>query len=261
MADLASLVAAEFAFANSSPQLGTRGAFLAYLADDAILFRPRPVRGKEWTTAQPARPGLLTWYPMVALIARAGDLGYTTGPWEFRRNGPGDAPIAHGFFNSLWRVQASGEWKVELDCGISCPPPTAPIRVRALQPAKVSNPIEEMEAAQIDLAALQAELLALDRAGVEDDYADAARLYREDQWPYIGAAAIRSALAARSGLSNCQPVEARLARSGDLGYTYGLARLPPGGEATEACYLRLWQQQADRWLIVAEVENPLLPAS
>src|SRR5512134_2869671 len=109
MADLVSLVAAEWAFADSSPQLGTRGAFLAHLADDAILFRPRPVRGKEWLTAQPARPGLLTWYPMLAAISRAGDLGYTSGPWEFRPNGPADAPVAYGFFTSLWRIQANGE--------------------------------------------------------------------------------------------------------------------------------------------------------
>src|SRR5438445_12643638 len=88
--ELAMLVESERDFAKTSVAKGTREAFLAYLADDAILFRPHPVPGKKWMQDHPAPPGLLTWEPIFADISRSGDLGYTTGPWEFRKNGPDD---------------------------------------------------------------------------------------------------------------------------------------------------------------------------
>ncbi|PYM05340.1 MAG: hypothetical protein DMD82_11400, partial [Candidatus Rokuibacteriota bacterium] len=43
---LDSLVASERAFAAMSVQKGMRDAFLEFLADDAIIFRPLPVIGK-----------------------------------------------------------------------------------------------------------------------------------------------------------------------------------------------------------------------
>src|SRR5947209_5514670 len=82
--DLNSLVEAERAFARASVARGTRAAFLENLADDSVIFHPHPVDGKTWWTAQAKRPGLLTWRPVFADVSGAGDLGYTTGPWEFR---------------------------------------------------------------------------------------------------------------------------------------------------------------------------------
>src|SRR5688572_10675926 len=80
-ADLDSLVAAERALSKTSEEQGTKAAFLANLADDSILFRSGPVLARPWTEERPGPPGLLTWFPVKADIARSGDLGYTTGPW------------------------------------------------------------------------------------------------------------------------------------------------------------------------------------
>ena len=82
--DLGSLVEAERAFARASIEKGIRASFIENLADDGILFRPRPVAGKKWMEDHPAPKGVLTWQPIFADVARAGDMGYTTGPWEFR---------------------------------------------------------------------------------------------------------------------------------------------------------------------------------
>jgi ketosteroid isomerase-like protein len=124
-ATLDSLVAAERGFASASVAKGTREAFIMNLADDSTLFRPHAVAGKKWMMEQPARPGLLTWKPIFADVSASGELGYTTGPWEFRRNGPDDKEVAHGNFVSLWKKQADGTWKVVVDTGISNPPPTS----------------------------------------------------------------------------------------------------------------------------------------
>jgi ketosteroid isomerase-like protein len=280
MANLVSLVTAEYAFAASSARLGTRDAFLTHLAEDSVLFRPRPVPGKAWLMSQPARPGLLTWYPAFATLALAGDLGCTTGPWTFRPSKPDDDPIAHGYFVSLWRTQADGEWKVELDCGIDCAPPSTPAlalagsaRVEPLRPDTAIEPDTD-EARSYDLDLTRAALLAIeqaladevDRAGVVaafDQYvADDVRLYRPDVWPFIGRQAVQAGLRVQSGRHTWQPVESRASRSGDLGYVYGFAQLTPGDGSTsvEACYLRVWKQIGGVWRMLVEVDCPIADA-
>src|SRR5688572_4725516 len=80
-AALQSLVDTERAFAKTSEDKGTRSAFLAFIAEDGILYRPTAVNGKKWTLEHPLpqsekRP-LLAWQPAFADIALAGDMGFT----------------------------------------------------------------------------------------------------------------------------------------------------------------------------------------
>src|ERR1043166_776999 len=82
------LVEMEHAFAKAAATKGTRDAFLEFLADDGIIFQPAPVNGKKYWTERQPRKGLLSWEPAFGAVSGAGDLGYTTGPWEFRPNGP-----------------------------------------------------------------------------------------------------------------------------------------------------------------------------
>src|SRR5947209_2622659 len=82
---LAPVVEAEHAFALYSIEHGMKEAFLRFAAPDGIIFRRSPVNAVEaWTQTNPAPAGLLTWYPTYADVSRAGDLGWTTGPYEFR---------------------------------------------------------------------------------------------------------------------------------------------------------------------------------
>src|SRR3954449_2738641 len=119
MTNRRALVQMERDFARTAATKGTRDAFLEFLADDGVLFQPGPVNGKKfWTERQP-RKGLLSWEPVFADISRAGDLGYTTGPWEFRANGPDDQPVAFGQYFTIWKKQADGGWKAVLDRGVA----------------------------------------------------------------------------------------------------------------------------------------------
>src|SRR5262245_52482272 len=89
--DVASLIDAERAFARASAEKGTRAAFLVYLADDAVLFRPEPVKGKSWYRAQAASTSSLVWEPEFADVSASNDLGYTAGPWAFRADSTAQA--------------------------------------------------------------------------------------------------------------------------------------------------------------------------
>ncbi|HEV7844168.1 MAG TPA: nuclear transport factor 2 family protein, partial [Pyrinomonadaceae bacterium] len=121
--DLDSLVNTERAFARRAAEEGTRDAFLAFLADDGIVFAPGPTNGKKSWEARPSRPGLLSWGPIYADISVAGDMGYDTGPWEFRPKGAEDKPVAFGNFMTIWKKQPDGTFKFMLDLGISNPQP------------------------------------------------------------------------------------------------------------------------------------------
>jgi len=115
--DLASLVASERAFSHMSENEGISKAFLTYFSVEAITFRPNPVEARRRYEENPDIPGLLTWRPVFADVSSAGDLGYTTGPYEFRNQSPDEQPSSVGHYVSLWKKQTDGVWRVVLDVG------------------------------------------------------------------------------------------------------------------------------------------------
>lgn len=121
---LESLVQAERAFARRATEIGASAAFLEVLAEDAVVFNPGPVHGRELHTTRPwPREYVLEWHPRVAAVSAAGDLGYTSGPYVFRAS-PEAENAAYGHYFSVWRREsADGPWKLVLDMGT----PHAPV--------------------------------------------------------------------------------------------------------------------------------------
>jgi ketosteroid isomerase-like protein len=269
-----SLVEAERAFAAASIARGTRQAFLDNLADDAVTFNPGPVNGRKWWSEQPVRPGVLTWQPIFASVSSAGDLGYTTGPWEFRVKSLDEKPVAFGHFVSIWKRQADGAWKVALDIGIRNPQPQTPAPELQVPGDYTANTkvrpqanVEKMLAALIKTESDFSKALAAKKT--VDSYltylTDDVRLYRMNSFPAIGKEATRTMLAAKPGLLTWQPAKADVAASGDLGYTYGTYELKTVGESktTESGnYMRIWKKQATgKWRVVLDLLNPIPPAT
>ena len=265
--ELASLVEAEREFSRTSAAKGTREAFIANLADDSTLFRPHAVAGKKWMIEQPARPGLLVWQPIFADISRSGDLGYTTGPWEFRKNGSEDKEVAHGHYITLWKKQSDGTWKVVIDTGINNPPPTA--KAGDVQSPRATGAASDKKA---DVESAREKLLSLDREfskssaakgtlGAYLSYmADDIRLFREDAYPFVGKQAVSAALAERKGLLIWQPAKSDVASAADLGYTYGAGKIKKDSDQVEHFnYLRIWKRQSGAWKVVLDVMSPCPP--
>jgi ketosteroid isomerase-like protein len=267
-ADLDSLVAAERAFSKTSEDQGTKAAFLAFMADDSILFRPGPILGRPWTEQRPAPPGLLTWRPVKADIAKSGDLGYTTGPWEARPKGKDDPNTAHGHYVTVWKKRADGSWKLVTDIGNVHPKPEAPIaEALRLDPAEVGA-----RGGATDAKAAEAALLAADRAfGQEASKnlpaayaaiaADDGRVVRNGVLPVIGREAIRGFLTDRKAAMTWEPLKGETSRAGDFGYTYGTYdETPATGNPEKGHYLRIWKKQGgDAWKLVLDITNPLPP--
>jgi len=64
---------------------------------------------------------LLAWQPSFAGMAESGDMGFTTGPWEFKGDVKDEKPSGYGHFMTVWKKQADGSWKFVVDLGISHP--------------------------------------------------------------------------------------------------------------------------------------------
>lgn len=277
MSPLTSLVEAERAFAKASEEKGTREAFLAFIAEDGTLFRPTAVKGKKWLLEHPPAPStkraLLAWQPSFADVARAGDMGYTFGPWEFKQDIKDEKPVAYGHFITVWQKQADGSWKFAVDLGVEHSQPTDTIKAWQL-PADYKEEFWKPE--KLDLEAARASLIALDREFSRASSADGpvkafqaysaaeARVFRNGNHPIAGSDAIKQALSPKIGsLLNWQPLAADVSQSGDLGYTYGTYTLHSSSELQKIIqrgnYLRIWKRHDGNWKVVVDVANPLPP--
>ena len=267
---LAALVEAERAFAQTSVEEGMRHAFLDFLADDAIIFRPTPTNGQQWFADRPESPGTLDWQPVFADVADTGDLGYTTGPYSFSDST--GMPLAHGHYVSVWRLQPDSTWRVEIDAGINHPPPETPA------PDRVAFPSDSMRAdalSKLYRESARVNLLKTDRdlaeasaaqgsvAAFSAVLADSIRVYRDGVFPQIGKRALEAVLARDAGVLTWVPIDAEVSQAGDMGYTYGLATFRAAATdttTTSSSYLRIWKRAPEgAWTLVLDLASPVPP--
>jgi ketosteroid isomerase-like protein len=270
--DLGMMVETERSFSQMSEQEGIREAFGAFIADDGILFRPRAVVGKKWMQEHPLPPSqtrpLLTWEPVFAAISRSGDLGYTTGPWQYKNDIKDAKPSAFGNFMTIWKKQANGKWRFVLDLGISNPEPGSPTGP-AFSPHALTG-----QFAAVEIPAARTDLLNEERAfskastnlGPAKAFLSKAdvdvRVYREGKMPFVGRDAAASAMYPSSTLWTWTPAFADVSQAGDLGYSYGTYELRD--KKTDAItesgnYARVWKKVAGMWRVVIDVANPVKP--
>lgn len=268
---LEKMVATERAFAKLSEDQGTREAFMAYIADDGILFRPTAVKGKQWMKEHPVPPSdkrpLLSWYPAVAGIALAGDMGYTTGPWEFKNDIHDAAPVAWGIFLTVWKRQRDGSWKFAIDLGISNPKPDP-----AAAPWQLPKNYRQFGGGGMgpDGKTRSKALLARDREFSKASatlgagkafvaFADKeVRMFRDGKAPR-GKADAESELLLNPVMWTWEPAFADVSASGDLGYTYGTYKIETNAKTVEmGNYFRIWKE-AGGWKVICDLTNPIPP--
>jgi ketosteroid isomerase-like protein len=271
-ASLAPVVEAEHAFAQRSIDQGMKPAFLSFAAPDGVIINRRgPVNAIEtWSQRDPAPSGLLTWWPVYADVSRAGDLAWTTGPYEFREKPSDEKPADTGHFFTVWRRQPDGSWKFVLDLGIRHPAP-ASTETALLYPASLRKGGATPAAADGAGAARQS-LLEAERALSADSSSkgmrsallaradESLRLYRQGSFPVVGREAVSKALKVQTEFINWEPLKADVAASGDLGYAFGSYAVQAKGAdapSEKGYYARVWKRQrGGPWRVVFNVANP-----
>ena len=259
-AEYQSLINAERAFSKKSMDSNAREAFLAFIADDGVLFTPDPVPGKEAWQKRPAPDYKLEWWPTYSDISRSADLGWNTGPYVLSLK---DGKKLYGYFSTVWRKQADGTWRFVTDLGASMPDaPKRGVEPGPLDPAKLEKfdvPADPKEA--------EGALLDADRAlgvetekGLEETYkpilAEDVRLMRQEHAPFVGKVAAALRLSEEKGTFTSKPIGGGSAKAGDLGYVYGSYERK-GGKPESGSYVRIWKREpGDSWKLALEVLNP-----
>jgi ketosteroid isomerase-like protein len=263
------MVDTERAFARMSEEKGTRPAFMAFIAPDGILFRPKAVKGKQFMLDHPVPPAekrdLLSWAPSFAEVSRAGDMGYTFGPWQYKSDIRGARPVAWGHFVTIWKKQADGSWKFAVDLGISHPEPPATALPMAAS-KKQTRPGKSFVSNELE----RAKLVAVERSFSNDSLSRGAQkaflshaspdvyVFREDKMPFTGRAQVPTAIPVGLFKWSWEPEGWDVSSSGDLGYSYGTYVLQSSPSQTETGnYFRIWKKQGGVWRVVVDVANPV----
>jgi ketosteroid isomerase-like protein len=114
----ADLRATEESFAKTMADRD-HAAFVSFLAEETVFFgREGEIRGREavaaaWRPLYQSPGAPFSWQPESATVLESGTLGLTSGP-IFAPDGR-----RVGTFNSVWRREPDGNWKVVFDRG--CP--------------------------------------------------------------------------------------------------------------------------------------------
>jgi ketosteroid isomerase-like protein len=246
---------------------------MEFFTDDGIIFTPSPVNSKEWyrkrlPTPKPLK-ATLNWEPRYGDVSRAGDLGYNIGPWNYVNNSPSKEPDVHGYYMSIWRKQPDGRWKVALDFGTGGGVAANADHVfgkpfQAAQQYKIkvpsgSNPANELQRLtemDRDFGKGAQAVATLDIYLAK--FSDNAKVMRAGI-PPAGKEAVRSYIPAGKDVSLAlAPIGGEVAKSGDLGYTYGSYELQESGQAKEkGYYAHIWKRDGSgKWrIVVSNIEK------
>ncbi|HVZ29662.1 MAG TPA: hypothetical protein VG839_04670 [Asticcacaulis sp.] len=221
----------------------TKG-FFTYSAPDAVAFdKQGMVRIHDKLAARLAEdssekdaPSKLRWRPYLVAASASGDLAYDLGPWTI------EDTDRTGWFFTLWKKQADGNWLWVLDTGAGpadaarTPPPGARETTRIAGSIPDANALSEVDGLDTALnAALKTQ--------------PATDLFKKSQFDYMIIAsdaappardkkAALAALATRpSGLVWTQDGK-DIAADNRFAYTYGHASTVDG--AYQGHYVRVW---------------------
>ena len=112
----------EIAF-SQSVENRDKAAFTALLDADTRFISQEVLHGPEavaaaWSGFFAADGPLLVWRPFVVEVAASGDLALSRGPYRLRSKNPQGEPVeSWGIYNSVWRKNADGQWKILFDAG------------------------------------------------------------------------------------------------------------------------------------------------
>lgn len=120
------VINAERAFAKSMADRNLE-AFASWLSEEAIFFNsPEPLRGKLavltwWSRYFESVDAPFFWEPDQVEVLLSGTLALSSGPVK----DPSGKVV--GRFNSIWRLESPGCWRVIFDKGSGAPPPSTPL--------------------------------------------------------------------------------------------------------------------------------------
>ena len=255
------LVEHEAKFVQMGDEQGFRAASLHFLAEDAILFQPGPVNAKKAWGARAEDGRALKWQPVFAAVARSCDLGFTTGPSEWRKSKDEEKARGHGQSVSIWKRQKDGTWKIAVDIGV-----TTPVPQKVENPPELSVPASG--AAVTDLPAATKKLREAETWFVNTAKTDSTaalvgssgeniRVVRDGMLPALGRDAAGLMLSVRRGKMTAERLGGDISQAGDLAYSYGKYSVTRSQDSERGHYLQIWKiDDAGAWKLALDYQSP-----
>lgn len=255
------MLESERLFAKSSAMNGTKHAFMAFLNDFSQIYVNEWItEGKDhWSKRAPA-PQVLKWEPEYMDISLSRDFGVSTGPWEAQEYRPNTKPVGTGYFLSVWVAGADGKWKVQLDAGISCPPPTDEKKhLFSFPPGDdipVLNPPHQDYTAMILMDEEEKMLKAWKMNPSFSTWSSflekEARIMRKGVLPSQNHDLLRKWIEEKGKLLTWEAQGSSVAGSADLAYTYGIVK----SAGKKGNFVRIWRKNAEGdWKITIDMFN------
>jgi|GEM_PF-245448 len=265
---LESLVNAERKFAELSRDKNPREAFLQNLDESSITFNKGEVITHSLDSIQKWQVNesdYLFWWPLVADIAASGDLGYTTGPFEWGKREAGNLEITGGgYYASVWQKNKNGQWKVAADLGAGVLDPLDKSR-HWIKEEKIhilsseSMDIEKEREHILHYDKTYNDRLNAERKSFTTDYLSPnGRLHRSGEKPFDTPEKIQANIDIEKNVSfSFEQSGGGIAKSADMAYTYGQTTLVVNTDEKEqkilTNYLRVWKKENQQWKIVLDV--------
>lgn len=252
---LDSLVNAEKTFAQTSIEHGIHESFAKFFADDCIVFAPGPTSGKKLYEKFKDEDQKLFWQPIFATVAKSGELGVTTGPWEMRK---ADKAVGFGQFASVWKRQTDGNWKVVFDSGTENPQPPDSANEIELLPPNEHDAHVDLARAALERADESLHTTMKEGAGAALIIvaAEQIRVLRDNVSPAVGKSAARLMLAADQSKMTRKNEGGAMSLAGDLAYNYGSYSAERGNVTERGHFLTVWRAEADDvWKVVVDLQK------
>jgi ketosteroid isomerase-like protein len=242
------VVNAELAFAKTAKDFTMKKAFLSHMDSAAVVFQGGTIyNGHEyWNKAKESGAKLL-WHPAFFGLSRAGDLGFTTGPWEYRASLK-DSVAASGQYTTIWRRLKNGEWKFLVDLGVDYEE-----SLFDQQPLTSSGGFSSSGKKDTSFIAIEQKFIT---AFTKDRETAFRKFLHPGSWlntdgkhPIQTSARILAELEKLPAAIQFEPIAGGVSASRDIAYVYGTIRYEKKNEN----YLRIWGRTGEGWKIILQV--------
>lgn len=108
---------------SQSVEKQDRESFASFIDPDARFVGNKVDRSREaiaeaWAVFFTGDLPLIKWRPQIVEVLEDGRLALSRGPFiSVSKNAEGDKVETWGTFNSIWRLNSDGEWRVVFDAG------------------------------------------------------------------------------------------------------------------------------------------------
>ncbi len=258
------MIDADQSLANYAVEKGTKAAYLRYLGDDGVIFKPEATNGKDWWNLQKDEPQTVLKRNMDhADIASNGLLGYTTGRWEETPKKQGGPAREVGQYITVWSKKPDGKFYAIIDVMTkydeAAPPVGSPL------PNTYAKDINKRRWSAAD-PSMKFLRMGMDRGGLGNAFdewaAEDIRLIIEENPPIYGKK--NAVKAMKKYLSVAFPRRVALLESADLAYAWNPCEYANSEEGMEkGTCLNIWKLRNKKWYITssafARIPNMIKP--